>query len=516
MGAMPPDVKAKKKANELTLAETLHDGAYGYPGQQTWLNACLAYQTVVIACGRRIGKTTMIPRLFIEEMTGCNHFYHGVYVAQGHPQAKDLFRACLDAWEKGGLVADKKADEGQDRWIEIHPIDLLDEDGKVIARGHGGRLWFISGEQNAHRGFHGKGLDRAVIDEACLVPRECLTITLRPMLITKQGKLLVTGSPFPDENGAVGWDWFEKIWNRGNPLNDSIEDETKRNPNVISFTAPTEANPYNSMPEFGGSLEFCREMRSECSSHGEELSLYDGRFARDLGAVFQNLDSVFVLTGTHLGNAWQVEAYDAKKRYVAGLDFGAKKDYSVLSIFTVEPHPRQVFLLRIQGDLHKQMAVIDKWLGEYGHPMLYVEGREGGRFIAPMLREKYGEGCREVAWASGGEWDKESSVLRGVDFFQQRAWSLINVPWQREEFRLFSRIKRGPNTTGFKYSAPSGAHDDSVAATLYAAYGLPFVRGNKLTLEPERPKTYTKEWWDLHVGLNGRAPARKGGVGLTF
>ena len=109
-----------------------------------------------------------------------------------------------------------------------------------------------------------------------------------------------------------------------------------------------------------------------------------------------------------------------------------------------------------------------------------------------------------------------SAGLTRVEVFQQKAWSLINVPWQREEFRLFSRIKRGPNTTGFKYSAPSGAHDDSVAATLYAAYGLPFVRGNKLTLEPERPKTYTKEWWDLHVGLNGRAPARKGGVGLTF
>lgn len=493
---MRPMAQPVKRKNELTLVEDLHDGRGRHPGQMTWLKACLLYQFVVIACGRRVGKTTMIPRLFIEEMTGCDHFYQACYMAQGHPQAKDMFRACLEAWSGGGLVKDSRADEGQDRWIELYPLDYIDDTG-VVAKGNGGKIWFISGEKSAHRGFHGKGLDRAVIDEASLVPPEALTATILPMLITTKGKLLVTGSPFPDEDGAVGWDWFQTWWQQGNLLNE------KRRPDFISFNAPTEANPFNSE-------EMCKTMRATARSRSEEMCLYDGVFARDMGAVFDNIETVFCLPYKDLGNAWQHEEPRDRVRYVAGLDFGARKDYSVLSIFRDEPHPKQVFLLRIQGELHVQMSTIDKWLGAYYHPMLYVEGREGGRFIAPMLRQKYGEGCREVLWSHGGEWDKESSVLRGVDFFQQKAWSLMNVEWQKDEFRLFSRIKRGQNATGFKYEAPSGKHDDAVAATLYAAYGLPFVRDVTFAVEPEKPKMLSMEWMELNIACNSRMPSRSG------
>lgn len=479
---MPTDVKPAK--NELRLTEDLHDGRHPYPGQMTWLRACLSdkWNEIVIACGRRVGKTTFIPRLFIEEMTGCDHHYNAAYMAQTHVLAKDMFRACLEAWGNGGLVADSRADEGQDRWIKLHPINLIDAEGKVLAKGHGATVYFISGEGGG-KGFHGKGLDRAVIDEASLVPPEAYFITLSPMLVTTNGKMLITGSPYPGEDGAVGWDWFKDRWEAGNILND------KREPNVLSFNAPSEANPYNP-------IERVRMERAKCRSHSEELCLYDGQFARDMGAVFSNLRDVFTLKAKDLGNAWQVEPASPGMKYVAGLDFGARKDYSVLSIFTLEDHPRQVFLMRIQGELHTQMGAIDKWLGAYNHPLLYVEAREGGRFIAPMLRQKYGEGCREVAWASGGQWDKESSVLRGMDFFQQKAWSMIDVEWQYEEFRQFSRIKRGTNSTGFKYEAPSGKHDDAVAATLYAAYGLPFVPQTKFTVEPEGPKPMTLEWWE--------------------
>jgi len=495
MRPMPPSVKASK--NELRLVEDLHDGRPPYPGQKTWLAACLSprWDTVVIACGRRVGKTTMIPRLFIEEMTGCKNHYQAAYMAQGHPQAKDMFRACLEAWGAGGLVEDSRADEGQDRWIRLHPINLIDADGVVVAKGHGATVYFISGEGGG-RGFHGKGLDRAVIDEASLVPPEAYFLTLSPMLVTTNGKMLITGSPYPGDEGAVGWDWFKEKWESGNVLN------PERDPTTISFNAPTEANPYNN-------VERVKKERAGCRSHAEQLCLYDGQFARDLGAVFINLDSVFHLKATDLGNAWQVEPRRPHFKYVAGLDFGARKDYSVLSIFSLEDHPRQVFLLRIQGEYHTQLGAIDKWLAEYDHPLLYVEGREGGRFIAPMLRQKYGEGCREVAWTTGGKWDKESSVLRGIDFFQQKAWSMIDVEWQREEFRLFSRIRRGPNSTGFKYEAPSGRHDDAVAATLYAAYGLPLVPAAKLELEPETKK-YTREWWSDFAKAGRTLPTTNG------
>lgn len=453
-----------------------HKGARGYMGQEDWLDAALVFNVVCLAMGRRAGKTTTIHFLLLDEIARAKRYYQAAYMAQGHPQAKDMFRAILDVWSKANMVKASHADEGQDRWIETHAINECP----------GAKVWFVSGEQGAHTGFHGKGLDRAILDEASLVPEEAWTMTLSPMLADGGGgKAVIIGSPIP---GEIGFDWFEQMW-----LSGEVGGE-KRQKGRISFNAPTECNPTLS-------TEVIARLRATAPSKEIEMCLYDGVFARASGVVFPNLKDVFVLPFTDRGGCWVHEEYNPKIKYVAGLDFGAKKDYSVLSILTMEEIPRQVFLLRIQGDLHRQMGTIDAWLAAYGHPLLYVEGQEGGRFIAPMLRERYGEGCREVRWTRGGEWDKESAVLRGVDFFQQKGWKLIDVQWQFDEFRMFSRSARSlknPHSTGFNYSAPPGKHDDAVAATLYAAYGLPRVAQRlELEPEPEAPKVGTWARWKM-------------------
>lgn len=485
---------SERKHHSITFQQRPHDGCRGWPGQQTWIHACLSYFVVVLAMGRRIGKTMTIPFLVMEEASRSTRFYQACYMAQGHPQAKDMFRLCLAMWEGANLVKNSHADEGQDRWIELIPF----------GSNKGFKMWFVSGEPLAHPGFHGKGLDRAILDEASLCPREAWTSTLLPMLAA-DGKALLLGSPFPE---GMGFDWFEQEFLKGVP------DGEQRDRNYISFCAPTECNPFLR-------VEQIRVLRNTAAAHSEELCLYDGRFARDSGAVFKNLKDVFCLNDfDDRGGIWRLRlpsgALD-KMRLVAGLDFGAKKDYSVLSIFTLEDHPRQVLLARTQGDMQGQLRTYDALLGEFGHPLLYVEGRS--EMAADMLAQRYGEGCRKVTWSSGGPWDKEKSVMRGMDFFEQKAWSMLNVPWQYDEFRLFSRTprsKKNPHSTGFYYDAPSGSHDDSVAATLYATYGMPLAPRPKWEIEPEVIKPYTVAWLDaLHESQSGGG-SRLGQTTLRF
>lgn len=461
-------------AKPIFVTNAPHDGAGGYPGQVTWIQACYAYRVVSIAVGRQVGKTTTVGFLFLEEPAHHKGFYYGAYMAQGHPQAREMYGKCLEAYE-GGKIVKASRDNGQDRWIELIAYN----------NNKGAKIYFVSGDEEAHIGFQGKALHRGVADEASHLPEAAYSATMVPMFNATKGRALILGSPYPE---GIGFDWFERIWRKGDL------DNPDRDPDYISFNAPSESNPH-------GDKWIIKSGRDGAINRQFEMCLYDGLFAKDTGAVFTNLEANFSIKGyKDEGNVWVSEQYTPKHRYVAGLDFGSVKDYSVLTIFTNEPHPRQVLLARFRGDLTPQLVAIDKILARYNKPLIYVEGHESGVMISQMMRQKYGDACRVVKWSRGGQWDKESSVLRGQDFFQSAGWSLMDIKWQRDEFRLFSRVarsKKNIGSSGFQYGAPNGCHDDAVAACLYAAYGLPLVHGAKLVLADETPKPMTAEWWDL-------------------
>ena len=461
----------------LTLGSTPHEGAYGYPGQAHWLAACKRFRTVCIAVGRQVGKTTLVPFLFLEEGGESKVIYTAAYMAQGHPQAETMYERILQDFETGKIVLRSK-NKGQDRLIETIPFN----DNK------GMRLYFWSGEATAHEAAHGKSLHRGVPDEASLLPEQAVFGTMVPMFNATKGKLLVLGSPFPD---GIGFTWFEKLWLRGNPA------DPNRSPTHFSFNAPSESNPY-------ADLETIAEGRAACMSRELELCLYDGKFARDLGAVFPNLSDVFCLSQyrhetTVMGDLWVAEEPSVQHGYVAGLDFGSLNDSTVLMIFTNEPQPRQVALLRVRGAYTQQMTEITRLLDKYRKPLLYVEGREGGMVLTEVLRQRYEQACIVIRWSEGGRYDKTSSIVRAVDFFQQRAIRMMDVPWQRDEFRLFSKRQRvrGEPSRGVKYEAPSGGHDDSVAALCYACYGLPLVPRILTSVPDNTPAPFSTEFWDM-------------------
>lgn len=470
-----------KRPPELTLAEQPHNGARGHLGQRHWLDATGRYFCVVLAMGRRAGKSTLVPFVFTEDMAALgDEFYQAAYMAQGHPQAKEMYRACLEAWEAAHIVNDKHGDEGQDRWIEVIPIRGVDEQGNEIGKCRGGKIWFVSGEESAHPGFHGKGLHRAILDEASLCPESAWSITLMPML-AGGGKALIIGSPHPE---GIGFAWFEEIWLKGCPNSDT------RDPDYLSFNAPTECNPTLSVTDIA-------RLRRAAASPEEEKCLFDGLFCKDMGAVFTHLPLTFTLAPTsterltQYGHRWVYRASNPSERVVIGLDFAeaVKGDATVASAISIDTR-EQLEVIRLRGVLYEdQLPIVDSLYRRMGpNTVVMCDGKIAGGHVLNVMRARYGTSIIPVKWANGGVWDKATAVTHGIHLFQAGAtegaigWKLMQIPEQEEEFRLYG--KSPLPSGGWKYGAPSGKHDDFVSANLFAAYRIPHIE-RKLQLEED-------------------------------
>lgn len=461
-----------------------HAGTPDHPGGQlAILRACYDYDVVVVAYGRQSGKSTLFRFLIYDEGAKHDGYYVCGYMAQGHPQAFGMYDLVLSSYGESGIVK-RYRDSGQDRWIEFKPY----------GRNSGARIYFWSGDEEAHAGAAGKALNRGVIDEASLVPESAWQNSMRPMFNATNGKALIIGSPYPE---GVGFDWFEREWMKGLPGGE---------PKYKSFNAPSESNPFANRDKIALG-------RKGCPSKAIEQCQYDGCFSRDLGAVFENLDAAFTLTYTDEGNRWVGEKPNKSATYLMGVDWGEKYDWTVVTIWDVATC-NQVYLARFQGDYEPQLATVSELIEAYNRPVVMADAKEVGRECVKLLRRRYGEAVNGVTWAATGQWGKNAAVTGARVRFQNKSWRFLNVPWQREEFRLFSR--KTLDGGGVKYMAPPGRHDDAVMSTLCAAFRLPVREDDSQTSSPnpyvykpddDAPAPHSAGWFDWLRRING--PGRR-------
>lgn len=419
---------------------------------------------MTIAVGRRVGKTTFVKFLVPEE--GAQPRFKGIryeacYGAQGHAQAKDFFDECYEDWKAAGLLKKAHSSESQDRYLLLHPW------GEPGMENDGARVWFISLDATAHAGFYGKGLHRGVIDEAAQIVSPAFYGTIMPMFATTKGKPLVIGTPYPD---GPGFSWFEDLYLKGVPGTKKYE------PDHLSFSAPTECNPLNTP-------DFVRRLRDSLPDDITRRCHIDGLFARDSGAVFENLDKVFVLPSTDEGNRWIYREAKLHEPCVAGLDFGQYLDCTVMSIFSLETR-EQLAVMRFKKTLYdEQMSSIHAMVERFGRPVIVADGREAGGHLVNVLRQRYGDSVYVVKWAHGGQFDKAADVVHGQRLFQNIGWKMIDLDEQRNEFKDFGRTPLPSG--GWRYEAPPGRHDDFVAAALFAARRMPIYEQIKNEVEAD-------------------------------
>lgn len=452
-----------------------HRGTPKYPGGQVaWLQAALNYRVCVIAVGRRAGKTTLLDWLDYQEGGMCTDLYQSAFVAQSHAHAEKRYEDRHREFSNAGLLIRGK-NKGQDRWLEVRPWAVAGFPGNKGAVFH-----FWSGEEDAIDNTRGVGLHRLKIDEAGFVPEASMG-ALRPMVVDRQGKTIVVGTAKPE---GCGFAWFRRFFYLGQP-------GSQRNPDYISFNAPTESNPFINP-------ERVAKERLECLSKAEEMCEFDGLFVEDDAAVFTNLDSVFSINEFREerwagGRLWTAEDQQPDHRYVVGLDVGMKDDWTVISVFDLMTK-RQVAVGAMVGiEMHEQWPNIHRICEKYYRPLVVADARGEGVFHVERLRHLYGDRVMQIFWSDGYNTAnanvKAGYVARARHLCESGGWRLLNLQVQREEFRLYMRESR--KRGGYYYSAPEGLHDDYVSAAMLA--------GSRLQLQVPQIAKAEKEpsFWQL-------------------
>jgi hypothetical protein len=444
-----------------------------HPGQMRLIRAMREFQVVLHSPGRRWGKSSARYYIHTDQIMRRPGWVQGLYGSQDHATAAETWASDLEVFQSIGAVPkDGFKNEDQRRYIDIRPMSIdpvpghppscecddCYEANEVAAtlkggKNEGGRIWYPSLGPEAHNKFQGKGLQYAILDEFSHIPMAAWDVTVEPMLSDTGGPALIVGTPIPDGINFAG---FAEMCERA---------ATTKGWHYSS--GPSEENPHINHASI-------RQKRADLVARGRAAMaacLYDGKFVTDIGAVFLNLDAVFCLKAPEVEPGLWIYRYPQQDEpVVVGVDFGYHDDATVIVAFskwTME----QLALQRIERtEFVVQLPAIDRFARMMSSRQIWAEGRD--LTAADLMRRRFGDVCRTVAWTGAGQWSKNDAVHRGMDLFERAAWRLIDAKWQKEEFRNFARDRSGPDTPR-RYNAPDGKHDDAVAACLYASYGLP-------------------------------------------
>jgi hypothetical protein len=286
--------------------------------------------------------------------------------------------------------------------------------------------------------LRGAGLDWLGIDESGQLRESAWFGCLYPSLSDRRGRAMRVGTP-------RGRNWWYREWRKGQ---DGV-------PGYASWQKPS-----NARPDFPADMweEAKRDMPADLFRQE-----YLAEFLETAAEVFPGLDGCLFEGGG--------EAPVKGRRYVAGLDWARKHDFTVLIILDVTDNVRVVRMERVQTLGYDAQASI----------------------LVPILRAY---GCADALWADEtgpGDAPCEMLELRGVPvhrfMFNQTTKSQLIAGLRRaielqeikipklppfgtlvNELRDFDMVLSA--TGREKYGAPEGLYDDCVVALALAAWGM--------------------------------------------
>ena len=481
-------------------------------GQVAFIRASLRYKRVVAPWGRRAGKTTTRPFLWIEEAQMTSGRYTAGFVGPNHVKAHEMW--LFSKSQFGDIVVDAVGEpESQNRYLDLAPINI--DPSKPIPRAYaecpviseriranlgkntGSRIYFWSGQHphyNAIQGFPFR-FDRISLDE-CQMLHPGVTRIVNPMLLDSGGALDASGIADVD---SVGNDWFGDYYERAQ--------DPERKHRWFSLNFPTYCNP-------NLDAEAMKEIEDDLLTTDDYEQFVWAKFISASGAVFKNLDAIFVLvprwTRTAPAHkdlpAWALAllirapsdslsmwVYEDAPReghnYAMTVDFAGRtksRDSTVIEVFDMTEN-KQVCLIKIL-DMQSpdQLHWIEGVKDHYGAHEVHGDETPEGAALMGYLRERYRTGVIGHKFSSS---NKAEYVKRGQFLFEMSEVQLIDCAYQRKEFKDFRRIaseskdgKDGP----VSYSHPPNKHDDSVAAFLQISPSMAY--GRRAMEEQEAPK----------------------------
>lgn len=469
-------------------------------GQEAAMRQAMRVKNCVDPWARRQGKSTMREALILNEASLTSGIYYFGLLLPDHAAAFKIFESFRK--DLGAFVKDSKGDDkSQDRWIELHAIHHPAGPpppwfNKTLAArweatrktpNTGSRLYFWSAKHPHYESIQGfmHPFHRVDVDEAQQVHPGAYAI-VDPMLADVGGHMMVTGTPWHE---GIGNTRFEEYW------------DTSQEPDAVHWFGmriPFNTNPHVQRLDI-------EELRRKLSER-EIQQLHFAKFLSDAGAVFENLDRVFVLKWIPQDDPSCDWARDIRqKNALPSMQFwihenqtpeghhallsvdwakSPKGDWSVVTVIDASTG-KQLALFRWRGEnLVEQMEAVLQIQQHYKAQQAHADANGMGEAMADFMRRRHAVGF--VGHKFGR--NKVDYVTRGRVLFLDADVSLIACPEQRKEFKDFSVFEKEGlgSDKKLEYCAPIGRHDDMVAAFLQLAPTLT-ISGRQDAVAPPPP-----------------------------
>ena len=366
---------------------------------------------ITLTTGRQWGKTMLAQNLLLKWGLE-NNSSTLMWVSPVYSQCRKVFTDIVNAIEGTPIL--KSANKSNLNIILVNGTKLL----------------FRSGErQDTLRGYT---LDYLIVDEAAYLRDDVWNLVLKQTTLVKGKKVLFISTP-------KGKNYFYRLAARG-----LSEDD----PSYLTLVGSSYDTPYISNDE----LEEAKRTLPEDIFRQEIL----GHFIDSGGEVFTNIDNYCVLDN------WELPV--STNKYYAGIDFGRQNDYSVLTI--IDENGKVVYVYRDRhkswDDIIKNMA--DK-LKQY-KAQAQVEINSIGDVLFENLKKLYPNIHPFLTSSSSKQNIIEDLIYATNELKVSLPTEALFSPLY-QELKLFT-YEYSMKTRNIKYSAPQGAHDDTIMSLAIA------------------------------------------------
>ena len=421
---------------------------------------CAAASVRIAACGRRWGKTESLS-VDIASLALAERGSHQLLVAPTEAQARLLGEAVQDKLERAFASGDERLG---DRKLVVRSRPHLTLTVVPVVPGPEASLILCRTAGRDGRNLRGLWAHRIIVDEAAHVPDRVLREVLPPMLADKGGEYLLASSP----NGRRSA--FYTLFARGLVLKQSPSGVTYQ-----AFQCPTTDNKAHLDSAW---------LASQREDMGEALYAqeFEAQFLDDFGMVFREDEisaAIAEIDGVRIERTEVLSEPVPGRYYVAGVDWGRKWDYTVVTVLDADQSPAKVVhLSRWRGTgWETQAADTAAILARFLPRRVLADGNSIGDPIAEMLDAQLRKLIPRAAYRPQVErftFSAESKqqlidrlnvglAARAVQFPPHKA--LLN------ELRCFEYAPSGPGR--LKMAASSGGHDDCVISLALAFYAAP-------------------------------------------
>ena len=291
---------------------------------------------------------------------------------------------------------------------------------------NGSYIQFKSGDKPSR--LRGPGLDLLIIDEAAFMAglKDTFDKVLRPALSDRKGRALIISTP-------NGLDDFHDFYQRG--LDEAY-------PDWACFTAPSSCNPHLDADEIADAQRELPEriFRQE----------YLAEFIVDGGVVFRGVDACIVAEPQHAGP------------YVMGVDWGKRDDFTVLTVLDkLTGHVVAVDRMN-QIDYRLQTQRLRVLQEQWQCEVILAERNSIGERLLEDLAEM---GLPAVGFDTTNT--SKTRIIEALALaIEKRELGLMQHLHMVTELKIYT-VSRLPGGT-FRYSAPTGRHDDCVMSLALA------------------------------------------------